>query len=370
MGRDIYLLRHAEPYFEKNERRCIGVTDLPLSEKGKAQAEKTGRWLREKHIGAVYSSPLRRCMQTARAAGDKKEIFTDSGLREMDTGRWENLTFREIRSRYPEQYAARGENIGYYAPPGGESFCQAGMRFGKALDRIRRRSEENLLIVSHAGVIRGYLCMLLGRDMNQVMDLPQPYAGVSILREEGRILHVEKIGYRPKEFMGTEEILSLYQKCGTPEKVIRHMQAAADMVKALLDRLDPENTGYDRRLLVNAALVHDIARTQKNHAEAGADILRAEGFEEASVLVRAHHSPVCSKSEKLSMEEILFYADKRVMEDRTVSVEERFRESRKKCNSQEALEKHRRLYEKTIYIERKIKRQEEELKNVPADMVK
>ena len=54
-------------------------------------------------------------------SGGKIEIIADEALREVSVGRWEGLSFAEIRERWPELYEARGENMSSVAPPGGES---------------------------------------------------------------------------------------------------------------------------------------------------------------------------------------------------------------------------------------------------------
>lgn len=214
MGRYIYLLRHGETVQEGNEKRCIGQTDLPLSEPGRQQAGKIGRWLQGEIIERIYSSPLSRCIETANivrqmcmeengVSGDcalrgERNVFICEGFREMSVGQWENLTFSEIRACDPDAYEARGKQIGYYAPPGGESFMEAGERFGRCLGQICRQCGGNLLVVSHAGVIRGYICRVLGISPNRVFELPQPLAGVTVL-EERQKLSVVRLGYCPPE---------------------------------------------------------------------------------------------------------------------------------------------------------------------------
>lgn len=355
MERKIILMRHAKPDVA-GAKRCIGMTDLPLGEEGRQQAVEAGKWLRCQNIAEVYSSPLMRCLQTAGFAKVcTSPIRVVDELHEMETGAWENLSFAEIRTRYPKEYEARGKDIGYYAPPGGESFYQAGRRFCRGMNGILANTKENILIVAHAGVIRAYLCMLQNRSLDQVFTLPQPYTGISVLKEKDGKLQVEKTGSIPGKALDQSSIEKIYEECSTSKNVIAHMQAVAEVVKQIVDDIDPMGALYDKDLLVQSALVHDIARRKKDHAAVGAAILQKEGYEEAAALIAEHHSDRMFDSQTLTMSEILFYADKRVRESQIVSVEERFEESRKKCLSKEAVEKHQRLYLKTIYIEKKIK---------------
>lgn len=360
--RKIYIIRHGEIYEKGEVHRCLGHTDVPMSKRGERQVKKTAEWFRDKEIDRIYSSPLRRCVETARMISEQKEksndIRTCSALQELDAGEWENLSFERIRREYPKEYAARGRNIGYYAFPNGESFYRAGIRFGRCLEEIRKEEKGDILVVTHAGVMRGYLSSLLGISPNDVFAIPQPYVGITILGETDMGLRTEKIGWRQPEFLDKEEIRYLYCKCGTPKQIIRHMEAVAKFLDVLEKGID--SVDYDWELLKKAALTHDICRTQREHAKAGADVLRKEGYEEIAELVEGHHGGEnfgnmdSGERSVLSEKELLFYADKRVQEEKIVSLKERFEASVWKCGTPEAREKHHRLYEKAREIERKI----------------
>ena len=75
-----------------------------------------------------------------------------------------------------------------------------------------------------------------------------------------------------------------------------------------------------------AALLHDIAKKQKHHAEAGADILREMGYPDVAEIAGAHvHIRICDE-EPVSEKEVVHLADKLVQEDRIVPLETRFNE--------------------------------------------
>lgn len=375
MARRIYLLRHGEPEGNRDERKCIGRTDIKLSDRGKRQAEKISEEFLHKNIQQIYSSPLSRCVETARIVQrciDKsnfiegetskciKRITICEDLQEISGGEWENRLFSEIKKYYFKEYEERGKQIGYYAPPKGESFAQAGERFGRCLKQICRQCEGNFLVVAHAGAIRGFLCQILGISVNRVFELSQPCAGVTVLEEniwEGKShLSVFQIGYRPIEFLDEEEIRYLYQRCGTPEPVISHMQAVSDYIKVLVKEIPELHIGLmEKELLLKAALVHDIARIEPNHAERSAILLEKEGYYEVARLVRTHHGDGLSFNDKhFTAEELLFYADKRVQQEQIVSIEERFSGSMSKCKSSKAKESHYRQFEMAKKIESKL----------------
>lgn len=155
--------------------------------------------------------------------------------------------------------------------------------------------------------------------------------------------------------MNDEIINELYKRAGTPEHVVRHMQAVADFQDQLLDKLAAAGLSYDRDLLRCAALLHDVCRTEHNHAKAGADFLEREGFTQIADIVRDHHSPANDIEVKLTPSDILYYADKRVQGDMVVTVQERFDASLSKCRTPEAIEKHDALLSRALAIEEAIR---------------
>lgn len=440
--RRIYLVRHGLPEKSTDEKVYIGVTDLLLSTRGRAEARQLGRCFLE-HVPSdnagdrirILTSPLQRCRETAE---EIYRVLSEGGIRlpepvvvedlhEIDLGDWEGKRVREIRERFPEAYEARGQTLGTYRTPGGESFLEAGVRFQNAMDAILESADgAESIVVAHAGVIRAYLSLLMGRDLDHLMDIPMPYASVTELEVDGEAVSMEKkqcvgdgrradseqageaagirtcreeicvvpdcIGVRPEELLDAAEITRLYQKYETPKQVIRHMRKVAEAANRLMDGMtlpgqeirstdaagdgaadeqarkdahvragETEKAaamlGLNRTQVTKACLLHDLCRAEKEHARVSAEAIRKEGYPAIAALVAVHHEAAYSEREAqgpLTEAEILFYADKRVQEDVLVTVEERFRESRRKCRSPEACAKHDAMLAKTLKIEKKI----------------
>lgn len=129
------------------------------------------------------------------------------------------------------------------------------------------------------------------------------------------------------------------------------MRKVAELTEEILAKIDPKGIKYGRERLTRAAMLHDLMRTQKKHAEATADVLEAEGMEDIAAMVRVHHNAEMHGDADVSEADILFYADKRVEEDRIVSLKERFTKSLAKCRTEEAVHHHDQLLEKSEIIE-------------------
>ena len=166
----VYLIRHALPAFPGGSRMCIGITDIPLGDAGLAQAKAMAVSLPE--VTAVYSSPLRRAVQTARAIGQPITIL--SGLREIYAGEWDGLTFDQIRQCYPELYAARA--LDKTLPlPGEENQEAATVRFCADMEQAAQKAPGDFAVVAHGGIIAKFLQKITGTwykpDYTEVIPL-------------------------------------------------------------------------------------------------------------------------------------------------------------------------------------------------------
>ena len=166
----VYLIRHALPAFPNGSKMCLGITDIPLGHQGIEQAKAMAASLPP--VTAVYSSPLRRAIQTAQTIGLPVQIL--SGLREIYAGDWDGLTFAEIRQRYPELYAARGLDQ-TIPPPGSEDEEAALFRFRGDLEKAAANAPGDFAVVAHGGIIAKYLQSLTGvwrkPDYTEVIEL-------------------------------------------------------------------------------------------------------------------------------------------------------------------------------------------------------
>jgi probable phosphoglycerate mutase len=180
----VLLIRHGATVLSA-EDRFAGATDVELSEAGRHQARCLGERLADAELAAVYASPMRRTVETAKLVigSHRLELETDAGLREIDHGRWEQLTRREVEARFPEEYENWEADPFTFAPEDGESGLAV---MARALPVLRRivvaNSGKTVAIVSHKATIRLALCSLLGIDARGYRDrLDQSPACLNVL---------------------------------------------------------------------------------------------------------------------------------------------------------------------------------------------
>jgi len=180
----LYLVRHGET--ESNRRGlALGQDDVPLNEHGLWQAERVGRALASEPLVAVYSSPLRRALDTAGAVAGHhgREVQVEEGLIEMDVGELDGLTFDEVRKRYPDLLEKWMSGPGpTQTMPGGERLVDVQERAWALVNELAaRHGDEVIAAVSHNFVILSLLTRALGIELAQFRSLRHSVGAVSVL---------------------------------------------------------------------------------------------------------------------------------------------------------------------------------------------
>lgn len=163
-------------------------SDFPLSEAGLRQAEETARCLATYDLAAVYSSPLLRAQQTAKAiAGPHElEMRTVAELTEVDVGLWEGRTWEEVQRQWPEAHAAYMNDPGSAPYLGGESFQQVRQRAEPALQQLlSSHLGQAIAIIAHNVVYRAVLAPLLGMPLRLARGIHLDNCGITVLRHRG-----------------------------------------------------------------------------------------------------------------------------------------------------------------------------------------
>ncbi|MEQ1868263.1 MAG: histidine phosphatase family protein [Alphaproteobacteria bacterium] len=168
----IYFVRHGETVWN-TERRLQGSIDSPLTERGRAQALANAQTLIEAvpeiTVLPFVVSPLGRARATLRIIRERIGLpdygyQIDERLAEVRFGDWEGLTFKEIETRFSEQWAVRQTAKWAHMPPNGESFAQASER----LKDWARDLRSDVVVVAHGAVGRILRGLNLGMPEEQI----------------------------------------------------------------------------------------------------------------------------------------------------------------------------------------------------------
>ena len=164
----IYLIRHGETPWNA-EQRILGATDIGLTPTGLRQAEALSDALSDRPIRAVYSSDLSRALRTAEALARPHalEIRARPGLREMNQGFLEGLTFEELRDQHPDFLESWKQDPSSIVIPGGESLGQLQERVWKAVQELAEVHPDSP--AEMAGMRRGDVVVSI--DGQQVKSL-------------------------------------------------------------------------------------------------------------------------------------------------------------------------------------------------------
>jgi broad specificity phosphatase PhoE len=164
----IYYIRHGETEWNASGR-VQGWRDVPLNDRGRAQAAQAGSILRDlldrdgRDIAQLpfIASPLGRARETMELLRDslgapRGDYALDERLREIGYGRWEGLTFAEMETADPALFRARNADKWKIAAPGGESYAGLEARVRDWLASVT----EDSVVVAHGGTMRALMVAL------------------------------------------------------------------------------------------------------------------------------------------------------------------------------------------------------------------
>lgn len=158
----LFLLRHGQTHWN-TERRFQGMKDSPLTEKGQEQARQHGWLLKHQEVSHAIASPLGRVRETIKIIQEiwDGSIKFDERLVELSAGRWEGLTYTEVKFQFPDECELFSRWSLDFKPPGGESKNEMRIRLLAVLKDLKK-SPNDLAIISHGGVSRMLVELILG----------------------------------------------------------------------------------------------------------------------------------------------------------------------------------------------------------------
>ena len=149
----VTLFRHGETEWSRSGQHT-SITDLPLTEKGRAEALQLQPLYSGGNFSLILSSPRRRALETAELAGAGKDVEEDADLAEWYYGDYEGLTTAQIRSNVPDW------TIFTHPVPGGETGAEVAARCDRVIDRAIR-ADGDVALFAHGHLFRVFVARWL-----------------------------------------------------------------------------------------------------------------------------------------------------------------------------------------------------------------
>lgn len=168
----IYVTRHGQT--KLNEKKLMqGLTDEPLNETGRSQAQAAREKMGDVHFDAVYASPLDRAIETASIISgfDRKDIIIDERIIETDFGKYEAKSYYKMGPAMTLYWALPEV---FPAPKSVETIASMVARTSSFLKELEAQNYENVLVVCHGGIIRS-ICGYLEDRPSGIKWRPKPH---------------------------------------------------------------------------------------------------------------------------------------------------------------------------------------------------
>lgn len=186
----IRLVRHGKTDWNQELRIQGGSSDTPLNEDGRRQAENMASRLSQRSIHAIYSSPLRRAIETAQiiASHHHLGVVVEKSLREVEAGRLEGVASTELGVRFSELLTRDGVTK---KMPEGESLTDLQKRSWGFIQQLGHRYPDGeLVVVSHYFAILTIICSALMLPLSHITRFRLSTGCINIINldeEEARL---------------------------------------------------------------------------------------------------------------------------------------------------------------------------------------
>ena len=181
-NRRFFLVRHGATELHSG-KVVMGKYDAHLSDIGRAQMLSAGETLKAYRLQAkaLYHSPLRRARDSAELADRSLDLPLAEvpDFSEISLGAWDGRLIADVQREYPREYARRGEYLmSYRFDEESESFYMVQYRVRRALNELLKADDSpDIVIVTHAGVIKCLYGLLHGRDIDWAFPVCRPEKG-------------------------------------------------------------------------------------------------------------------------------------------------------------------------------------------------
>jgi 2,3-bisphosphoglycerate-dependent phosphoglycerate mutase len=191
----LVLIRHGQSLWNL-ENRFTGWVDVPLTDKGRAEAKAAAEHIRNLRFDVAYTSQLTRAQETLQLVlevlGQRPPVIRDLALNERHYGDLQGLNKADTAARYGEEQVKLWRRSYDVPPPNGESLELTAKRtlpfFDRAIGGDLRQGKQ-VLVVAHGNSNRSIVMKLEGLTGAQVVDV-ELETGVPVIYEIDRELKV------------------------------------------------------------------------------------------------------------------------------------------------------------------------------------
>jgi len=180
----VILVRHGETDWNRSRRIQGGNSDTQLNQRGRQQAESLALRLKQEKIQAIYSSPLQRAQDTARAIARYHQlpVEIELSLKEIEVGELEGVFITEVGKHLSQFLTMHSQGEELPKIPGGESLTGVQQRvWGTIQHLVDRHGDGVLVVVSHYFSILSAICSVLNLPLSQIDRFRLSPGSISIL---------------------------------------------------------------------------------------------------------------------------------------------------------------------------------------------
>ena len=182
-----YIIRHAHKELGNFYNPRLRHQDEPISQAGRADSLKLWSYLCDKQLSAIYISGYQRTRQTIEYVAEQSGLkpIVDERLNEIDNGLIEGMADEAIQERYPEVWRGFRERSADFRFPEGETGEEARRRIAGFIEEKRQtHASENIVVVSHEGLIRLLICHILGLPVYARWNFQVGFCGIMEINDQ------------------------------------------------------------------------------------------------------------------------------------------------------------------------------------------
>ncbi len=198
MGVKFFLIRHGQTLWNQ-EGRYQGDKDIGLTSLGIRQAKLASRYLSKVNFSNIYSSPLKRAVDTANIIRRSRnlEVIIRENLKEINFGKWEGMKFDKINEKYHSGYQDWLKDPYNNSPTEGESFKTVQERAIAEINNMINENEDksSVAVITHGGIILSLLVYWLQIPVPRWRSIVQRQGAINIAVIDKGFPYISAINY-------------------------------------------------------------------------------------------------------------------------------------------------------------------------------